>query len=238
MLNPYEKLSRIYDAGWGDFSIQYVSMVNGLLRERGLKQARVLDIACGTGILALELARCGHSVHGADISPEMIEIAKSKAVGVPNLSFDVRDMVELSSDKKYDVVTCTYDSINYLLRLRDVWRMLMSVISVLDSDGLLIFDSNTKYLYMKHADEVLKKEINGEEFIQRCEYRARGKVATTSFVFADGTYEVHWQRPYDYEELGPLLKRAGLRILHLFSWFEGLPYSPSSPKFFCVAQKG
>jgi len=62
-------------------------------------------------------------------------------------------------------------------------------------------------------------------------------VATTAFSFSDGTYEIHKQRPYDFDELNPLLKRAGFRVLHLFSWFDKLPYSSNTPKLFCVAEK-
>ena len=237
MLNPYKKLSRVYDKGWGDFSIQYVSLVNGLLQERGVNKARILDIACGTGILALELARCGHTVHGTDISPEMIDIAKTKAIGLPNLSFAVKDMTRFRSEGKFDMVTCTFDSINYLRRLYDVRKMMYSVASVLDSGGIFLFDSNTKYLYIKHKDELLKREINGEEFLHMCEYRTRGNIATTTFSFSDGTYEIHRQRPYHYDEIKPLLDKAGLHTLHLFSWFERLPYSSNTPKFFCVTEK-
>ena len=237
MLNPYDKLSRFYDIGWGDFSIQYLDLINELLREHGIKQARILDIACGTGNLTLELAQQGHHVCGTDISSEMIDIAKKKAKGFSNPTYMVRDMTEAMCGSKFDMVTCTYDSINYLRRLRDVFRMLSGAASVLDTGGLFIFDSNTKYLYMKHADELLKREISGEKFLQQCQYKSRNNIATTTFSFSDGTCEIHRQRPYSYEELQPLLEKAGLHTLHLFSWFGRLPYSSNTPKFFCVAEK-
>jgi SAM-dependent methyltransferase len=237
MLNPYQKLSRVYDTGWGHFAVQYVDLINELLRERGIKQARILDIACGTGILALELAKYGHTVRGIDISPEMIRIAKKKATGIPGISFEVHDMTAFNSESKFDMVTCTFDSINYILRLHDVRKMLFGVALALDTGGLFVFDSNTKYLYMRHANELYKHEINGEEILHTCEYKARGNIATTAFSFSDGTYEVHHQRPYNYEELQPLLERAGLSTLHLFSWFQRLPYSSNTPKFFCVTGK-
>ena len=237
MLNPYAKLSQFYDAGWGDFSIQYIGLINELLQERGIKHARILDIACGTGNLALELARQGYNVCGMDVSAEMIGIAKKKTKGVSNLMFAVRDMTVLNSLDCFDMITCTYDSINYLRRLYDVRRMLSGVASALDTGGLFVFDSNTKYLYMKHKNELIKREINGEKFLQQCQYKSRDNIATTTFSFSDGIYEIHRQRPYSYEELRPMLDKAGLYTLHLFSWFGGLPYSSNTPKFFCVTEK-
>ena len=237
MLRPYSRLSRVYDRGWGDFSIQYVNLIEELLAERGIKRARVLDIACGTGILALALAKNGHTVQGADISPEMIKAAKSKAAGLNNITFAVRDMAGFTCKNKLDMVTCTYDSINYLRKKHDVRRMLSSVAAALDEKGLFIFDSNTKYLYLEHRNEMHKREINGEQFLQRCDYTVRENTAVTTFSFSDGTYDIHRQRPYGYEELLPLLEKAGLRTLNLFSWFEGLPYTTNTPKFFCVAEK-
>ncbi len=79
MMKPYERLSQVYNTGWGDFSEQYFGWINELLRERGPVQAKVLDLAHGTGTLALDLAKCGHVVRGIDISPEMISKGKAKS---------------------------------------------------------------------------------------------------------------------------------------------------------------
>ena len=237
MIKPYERLSKVYDLGWGDFSKQYIDLINELFSERGITRATILDIACGTGTLAIELAQCGHVVHAIDSSPEMIRIARAKSLELSNLSFDIQDMVQFNIDGKFDLVTCTFDSINYIRKLSDLREMLLRVASVLYERGLFIFDSNTKQLYLSHSDETYKRELNGQFFIQHCSYDSTRNVATTVFSFSDGTFEIHKQRPYDYDELEPLLKRAGFHILHLFSWFEKLPYSSNTPKLFCVAEK-
>lgn len=51
----------------------------------------VLDIGCGTGSLALRLAPHTAQVHGLDISPEMIRIARGKAAAddLDNVTFHV-----------------------------------------------------------------------------------------------------------------------------------------------------
>jgi SAM-dependent methyltransferase len=237
MLRPYERLSQFYDIDWGDFPRQYVDLVNELLHERSIVQARVLDIACGTGILAICLAESGHIVQGIDSSPEMISIAKSKSIGMSNLSFEVQDMARFSVNGKFDLISCTFDSINYILKPDDLKKMLGRVASALYQGGLFIFDSNTKVLYLNHSRRTHKRVVNGQSFIHHCRYDAAHNVATTSFSFSDGTYEVHKQRPYDYDELAPLLEAAGLHAVHLFSWFQRLPYSSNTPKLFCVAEK-
>ena len=237
MMKPYRRLSQVYDSGWGDFSEQYVYWIHRLLRERGLTQARVLDLACGTGTLAVELAKCGHVVHGIDISPKMISKAKAKSTKLSSVSFDVQDMIRFKVDGKFDLVTCTYDSINYICNLIDLRKMLIRVASALREAGLFIFDSNTERLYQNHSDETLMRELNGQQFIEECRYDSARNEATTTFSFSDGTYEIHRQRPYDYDELDPLLRSAGLHVLHLFSWFDMIPYSPETAKLFCVAEK-
>jgi len=170
MLKPYERLSRVYDMGWGDFSMQYVSLINELLQEYGLAQAKILDIACGTGTLAIELAKHGYIVHGIDFSREMINVAKSKSAGLSNLSFDIQNMIQFEVDGKFDLVTCTFDSINYILKLSDLRKMLFRVASVLHEGRLFIFDSNTKELYLSHSNETQKRELNDQSFIQHWSY--------------------------------------------------------------------
>ena len=146
-------------------------------------------------------------------------------------------MIRFDIDGKFDLVTCTFDSINYIRKLSDLRKMLFRVASVLNKQGLFIFDSNTKELYLSHADETQKRELNGQSFIQHCKYNSARNLATTVFSFSDGTYEVHKQRPYGYDELVPLLTRAGFKVVHLFSWFEKMPYAKKTPKLFCVAEK-
>ena len=237
MMKPYKRLSQVYDSGWGDFSEQYAPWLHILLSERGLTQARVLDLACGTGTMAVELAKRGHDAHGIDISPNMIGRAKAKVTTLFSVSFDVQDMIRFKVDGKYDLVTCTYDSINYICNLTDLRKMLVRVASALSEAGLFIFDSNTERLYQSHADEAIMRELNGQQFIEECRYDSACNEATTTFSFSDGTYEIHKQRPYDYDELEPLLRSAGLQVLHLFSWFDMIPYSLETAKLFCVAEK-
>ena len=95
--------------------------------------SRVLDLAAGTGDLSLALARRGRpaAVLGTDFSPEMLEVAKQKALayeGPTDLSFQVEDAQALSlPDDAFDVVTVAFGVRNFPDRaanFREVLRVL------------------------------------------------------------------------------------------------------------------
>lgn len=76
-------------------------------------RARVLDLACGTGDIAFDAARAGARVVGLDVTPRMVELARSKARasgdGVALPIFLVGDMMQLPfADRSFDVVTTGY----------------------------------------------------------------------------------------------------------------------------------
>ena len=71
--------------------------------------ARVADLGCGTGTLALLLAEAGHPVDGVDVSPEMVRRAEAKAGSFPGTSFAVGDAADPALPRAaYDVVLCRH----------------------------------------------------------------------------------------------------------------------------------
>jgi ubiquinone/menaquinone biosynthesis C-methylase UbiE len=68
--------------------------------------AKVLDVACGTGYGAAEVAKVASSVEGVDISPEVVAHA-SKTYKSPNLRFRAGSLLDLPfPDGHFDAVTC------------------------------------------------------------------------------------------------------------------------------------
>ena len=77
------------------------------LVDRGiLPGAELVDAGCGTGRYAIELARRGYSVHGVDLSPELIAVAESSMAGASGrTSFAVGNLCALPA-ARYDGLLC------------------------------------------------------------------------------------------------------------------------------------
>jgi SAM-dependent methyltransferase len=233
----YEHLSQVYDIGWRRFAEQYLSLIDQIVDEYDINQVRILDLACGTGILAVFLASRGHIVHGIDISSDMVALAKSKSVKMPNVSFEVQDMTRFIVRDEFDLITCTFDSLNYVSNIDDVEAMFIRVARSLKKSGLFVFDSNTDQHYINAGNGSQKRELNGQSFVQEWSYDPVKKEATTAFQFPDGSIEIHRQRPYDLSELSPILTESGLHVIQTWSWFDRSPYSDQSARLFCIAMK-
>ena len=81
-LRKLKKNSYFYNNPWREpefFKIQWMGIIQKILREckKNSKKKQILEIGCGTGFLALELARDGHNVLGIDVSKKSIEQAKN-----------------------------------------------------------------------------------------------------------------------------------------------------------------
>ncbi|QXC62582.1 class I SAM-dependent methyltransferase [Aquihabitans sp. G128] len=61
---------------------------------------RVLDAGCGTGRVAIELARRGFAVTGVDLDPAMLAAAREKA---PDLDWHQSDLAAFRTDERYDL---------------------------------------------------------------------------------------------------------------------------------------
>ena len=232
----YERISKVYDLDWGIFSGQYISLISQILKNNKIEKAKILDLACGTGVLALELAKLGHSVKGIDISPHMIEMAKSKSTDHLDISFEIKDMTDFSFDEKYDLVICTFDSLNYIIDLKNLKTVFVNISKVLLDKGFFVFDCNTEKLYLSRHKGQYERELKGLRFTQKLKYNRDTKIAKTIFEFPDGEKETHKQRPYNLEEITKILTECDFEVLKTYADFEKRPYCNESERLICVAK--
>jgi SAM-dependent methyltransferase len=117
---------------------EIVATLGGLI-PRG---SRVLDAGCGYGRIALPLARLGHRVDGIDLSPEMVEEARS-AASEESLQVEVvlGSMTELPLEAStYDAVICLWSAFNELLEESEQLAAVKEMRRVLAPGGLLLIE--------------------------------------------------------------------------------------------------
>lgn len=103
---------------------------------------RILELACGTGTHAIELARRGAAVTALDCSVPMLEVAKRKvAEAGANVTLFLGDMTDLAvPDEPFDAVICLFDSIGYVGGDENIAKVLGGVRQSLKSGGLFLFE--------------------------------------------------------------------------------------------------
>lgn len=130
----WDKYAAFYDfeirlANGKAYKTMYRLMSQALKRDM-----KVLEIATGTGLIALNIASCVQSVEAIDFAPKMIEAAKKKKAPA-NVRFSVADATALPfEDNRFDAVIIS----NALHIMPNPERVLENIRRVLKPGGLLI----------------------------------------------------------------------------------------------------
>ena len=133
-------LAFIHDTGFGDFARASAPGILHLLVKSGSTDGPIVDLGCGSGIWARELANSGYKVIGVDISPAMIDIARRR---VPEAEFHVKSFLQFRLPA-CQAVTAINEVFNYLFdegnSLRSLRRLFTEVFDVLTRKGIFVFD--------------------------------------------------------------------------------------------------
>jgi SAM-dependent methyltransferase len=245
----YGEFARFYARGpYPEYSRAMAELLPRVLERFGAKPRTVPDLAYGEGTFAVELARLGYRVTGVDLSPEMLELAREKAreAGV-TVEFLRQDMRSLDLPEGFDLVTCWYDSLNYLLEHEDLLKTFANVAEVLNPGGLFIFDMNTRYGlavgWQRHSAYVQQDTMDLFE-VHRPSYDYERDIATLRIIgfIREGEIwrrfdETHRERAYTLAQIRGALERAGLVGAACWgSLREMTPPEPDSGRVWFVAQ--
>ncbi|MFC1999752.1 class I SAM-dependent DNA methyltransferase [Chloroflexota bacterium] len=224
-MTVYGDFARCYTKGpWAEFSQGVAAELPGVLDLFGEHPHAILDLACGEGTFAVAMASRGYQVTGVDSSTQMLEFARDRAAKEnANVEFLLRDMRSLDFVERFNLVTCWFDSLNYLLELSHLEEAFTGVYRALRRGGLFVFDMNTIYgLAVGWQRQPYYVQTDTDEMFEVGfpSYDREHKVATLmvrGFVKdGDRWYRVseeHRERGYNLKEIRLCLKRTGLREL-------------------------
>jgi SAM-dependent methyltransferase len=203
--------------------------------------ARVLDVPCGNGRLALELASRGFSSVGVDLAAESIDEGKAEAKR-RGLKVDLhhRDMRQLEGLGTFDAVVCWGNSLGYLEESGNT-AFLSSVATVLKPGGKLLVDFGTlaETVFSSYQERRWYQVGDILMAIQNHYDVERGRLETDYHFIRDGRQEVRQgsQQVYLFRELSRLLKSVGFADVKVFSYLSDEPLKLGDQRAITVAQR-
>jgi SAM-dependent methyltransferase len=108
------------------------------------RQARVLDLCCGTGNLASRLSDCGYQVTGIDTSTAMLDRARRK---LPQATFIQEDARCVQLHQRFHAAFCTFNALAHFGSPEDLYRVFSAVHDSIAAGGFFLFDLNTEQAY-------------------------------------------------------------------------------------------
>ena len=247
----YNAISRVYDklnaevdySAWADF---VESCFDRYLSSR---PELVLDLACGTGSMTMELARRGYDMIGVDGSEEMLSEAYGRSAEVGGILYLMQDMRSFELYGTVGAVTCCLDSLNYLTGEGDLLRCFKNVHNYLDPDGLFIFDMNTPHKFENvYADNsyIFDDVVDGVEVYCGWQnyYDRESKICSFYLsVFEEGENGEYYradeeqkERFYSNEEITSALEKTGFELLDIFSDVDFSKPLENSERLYFVAR--
>jgi SAM-dependent methyltransferase len=217
----------------------------GQLRRAGLRGGTVVDLGCGSGILARVVSEAGYDVYGVDISPAMIELARTEA---PAAEFHHGSVFDTPIPPAV-AVTATGEVLNYAAdrraghaTLRDLAQR---VAASLVPGGIFLFDLSTPG---RNASEEVRRQWHDREdwtlYMEAREDRAEQVLDRHITIFRRSgpdsyrrTDERHVLRLFDPDQVVADLAEAGLDTEILDGYPSDRPTAPTAGWSVFVARR-
>lgn len=209
----------------------------------------VLDLACGTGSMTIELARRGYDMIGVDISVEMLNVAKERAADagvIDNILWLCQDMANFELYGTVDLVVSCLDSINHLTSCSDLRSCFSLVRNYLNPNGVFVFDINGRGKFERvYADKSYVVE-DGEAFcIWQNYYNPKNKMCDFYITMfeenSDGSYsrydEHQRERMYTLKTIKKTLCECGMTFVGAYSDYDFSEAEDDNDRIYIVAKK-
>ena len=213
------------------------------------KDARILELCCGTGRLTLPIAKDGYNISGVDYTSSMLEQAKVKASeGGLEVEFIEADIRTLDLPEKYDLIFIPFNSIHHLYKNEDLFKAFNVVKNHLKEGGLFLLDCFNPNIQFIVEGEKEQKEIaeyttkDGREVLIKQTMRYENKTQINRIewhYFINGEFNSIQNldmRVFFPQELDSYLEWIGFNIIHKFGGFEEEAFNDNSEKQIFVCQ--
>src|SRR3954462_4051311 len=218
----YDSIAELYDP----WSVSVTEDVGFYVEEAERAGSPVVELAVGTGRIAVPTAAAGVRVIGIDSSPGMLDVCRrrAEAAGVSEL-LDLR-LGELEAppvDERVGLVTCPFRSFLHLGDEDARLRALRAARELLLPGGRLVFD-----VFAPSAEDIADTHGRWLErepgIFERADWDAEARTLTLSVRGASGatSFVLAW---LSNDEWWALLEQAGFQVVACYGWFDRRPHA-------------
>jgi SAM-dependent methyltransferase len=170
-----------------------------------------LDAACGTGVFLDAVATYGWCSVGVDLSPAMLAAARHRDRHHPYAVADLRALPFLGT---FDLVTCLFDSVNFLLDEEDLCAALAGMARALRPGGVLYFDIITERMVLDYFEGRSWAENNGRfDSTWTSTYDRQSRLSITNVRISSGAEGTIYERVYTLDRVQHAVVNAGLELV-------------------------
>jgi SAM-dependent methyltransferase len=236
-----ESWAQIYD----DWVTRYAATPDGEKVAERLAEltrgGRALELAIGTGRVALPLAARGVEVHGIDASPAMVEQLRRKRGGA-GIPVTIGDFADVGVDGTFRLVFVVFNTIFALLEQEDQIRCFGNVARHLDEDGIFVIEAFVPDLARFDRGqrlETIAVETDALQLAGSTHHPAEQRIDTL-LVHIDGgdtrTYPVRLRYAWP-SELDLMARLAGLRLRERWGGWDREPFTDASPRHVSIYER-
>lgn len=244
----YQRFAYVYDQLMKDAPYDnWLLFIERVIRKYDHPMHTILDLACGTGSIAIPLASKGYKIAGIDLSEDMLAIAygKSQEAGV-SVEWIQQDMLELDFPYQVDTIVCFCDSLNYVIEDAQIIQLFRSIYEQLTPNGYFLCDLHSIHkLQHVFGDQTFGTHDEDISLLWQCFYD-EAKVTVdhelSFFIQEQGDLyrrfdEVHTQKGYRLEDIMEWLYAVGFEIKEVTADFSEDAPDEESERLFIVAFK-
>lgn len=246
-MDAYHNLAISYDSLTQD--VDYDAVVEfymQLLTREGLSPRTAVDLACGTGSVALRLAQKGLQVTAVDLSEEMLSVAMDKCAGMDNPPYFVcQKLQSLRLPRGVDLAVCALDSLDYITDPQQCREAIFRVYKALNPGGCFIFDVNTPEKLRNMDGQVFLDENDHTYCVWRGEFDPQTNILSYGMDLFQRrgdlwlrSFEEHQEYAYSAQMLTGYLKEAGFTHIEVFADRRFAPPADGEQRIYLKARKG
>jgi len=240
-VEAYSRLAGVYDEIVIDHCHgAWASFLDALWSEDPAGVHTVLDVCCGTGLLADELIERGYRVVGVDASDAMLELARGRLGPEPVLRRVT--LPDLPVEGVFDAAVCTFDGLNYLTP-HELRLTIGELARRVRPGGWLVFDLHTeRMLEFTIANPIVAGEAAGNDFVIRSVVDPEARTCDTRIELTrprdgDPFSEQHRQYFHTDAEVDSALKDAGFTVTAVSEEYTHQPAGASTMRATWTARR-